>query len=231
MRAILQLKHWQFFVFFFVLPALAFIGIYAWFIFTMIDMTSNMPMNGGGSGDIDEILAFQQYMMKRMAFLYIPMIVPFVASHIWMWSIAKQCKEWVDESLHMGNVMFKITLLFPVVYMLVYGIGMFFYLQNFMTNMDSFNPNDGMAGFFAIWAFSLLGGLLSFASSLHNYYFTARSYKTAELQRKTTFGEYVGEFFMSWFLFVGIWIMQPKLNRWLVNGPDQDDDFIDLITD
>jgi hypothetical protein len=27
------------------------------------------------------------------------------------------------------------------------------------------------------------------------------------------FGDYAGEFFLTWFLFVGIWFIQPRINR------------------
>jgi hypothetical protein len=31
------------------------------------------------------------------------------------------------------------------------------------------------------------------------------------------FGEFAGEFFMLWFYFIGIWIIQPKINKMAEN--------------
>ncbi len=44
-------------------------------------------------------------------------------------------------------------------------------------------------------------------------YFCSKIYKTAVLQREVTLGDHIGELFAAWFLFVGIWIMQPKINK------------------
>jgi hypothetical protein len=41
----------------------------------------------------------------------------------------------------------------------------------------------------------------------------AKTIKTVELQREVNFSEFIGEFFMIWFYFIGIWILQPKINR------------------
>jgi hypothetical protein len=44
-------------------------------------------------------------------------------------------------------------------------------------------------------------------------YFVAKTFKTVELQREVSFSDFVGEFFMIWFYPVGIWIIQPKINK------------------
>ena len=41
----------------------------------------------------------------------------------------------------------------------------------------------------------------------------AKLMKTAELQRKPDGDEFIGEFFLFWFFFVGIWILQPRINK------------------
>ena len=44
-------------------------------------------------------------------------------------------------------------------------------------------------------------------------YFTSKTIKTVELQREVTFGEFIGEFFALWFYIIGIWFIQPKVNK------------------
>lgn len=44
-------------------------------------------------------------------------------------------------------------------------------------------------------------------------YFVAKTIKTAELQKETSFGDFAGEFFLIWFYPIGIWFIQPKINR------------------
>jgi hypothetical protein len=47
--------------------------------------------------------------------------------------------------------------------------------------------------------------------------FTARVIKSVELQRKARFEDAVAEFFLIWFFIVGLWILQPRVNR-IANG-------------
>jgi hypothetical protein len=46
-------------------------------------------------------------------------------------------------------------------------------------------------------------------------FFVAKTYKTVQLKREATFDDFVGEFFMTWFFPVGVWMMQPKINKML----------------
>jgi len=55
--------------------------------------------------------------------------------------------------------------------------------------------------------------LFSMFCIFHTIYFVAKTIRTAELQRVVTFGDFAGEFFLLWFYIIGIWIIQPKVNR------------------
>jgi hypothetical protein len=44
-------------------------------------------------------------------------------------------------------------------------------------------------------------------------YFNAKVLKAVELQKPVTFSEFAGEFFLIWFFPIGIWIIQPRLNK------------------
>lgn len=49
--------------------------------------------------------------------------------------------------------------------------------------------------------------------AFYQYWFIAKTIKTAELQRDVKFSEYVGEFFLVWFYPIGVWILQPTINK------------------
>ena len=68
----------------------------------------------------------------------------------------------------------------------------------------------------------LIGGLVAVIVPLHLFsmfcifyslYFVAKTFKTVELQREVNFSDFAGEFFMIWFYPIGIWIVQPKINK------------------
>lgn len=54
-------------------------------------------------------------------------------------------------------------------------------------------------------------------------YHAAKTLKAAELQRKVTFGDFAGEFFLMWFFPVGVWILQPRINKIVAEEPESND--------
>ena len=55
--------------------------------------------------------------------------------------------------------------------------------------------------------------LLAMGCTLYSLYFCARALKSAERQRRARFGDFAGTFFLFWIFPIGIWILQPKINR------------------
>jgi hypothetical protein len=51
-------------------------------------------------------------------------------------------------------------------------------------------------------------------------YFNAKALKIVEWQRPVTFSDFAGEFFLIWFFPIGIWIIQPRINRLFKNTND-----------
>jgi hypothetical protein len=41
----------------------------------------------------------------------------------------------------------------------------------------------------------------------------ARNLAMAEKQEKVEFYDYAGAFFLLWFFFIGVWFIQPRINR------------------
>ena len=44
-------------------------------------------------------------------------------------------------------------------------------------------------------------------------YFVSKSLVLAETDKTATFYDYAGPFFLMWFYPIGIWIIQPRINR------------------
>ena len=66
-------------------------------------------------------------------------------------------------------------------------------------------------------------GLLIFAGAVfglfcafHSLWFTAKALKSVELGRAVSFSDFGGDFMALWFLPIGVWIIQPKVNRLLM---------------
>jgi len=55
---------------------------------------------------------------------------------------------------------------------------------------------------------------------LYPSYFIAETFKTCELQREVKFHEFIGAFFLFLLYPIGIWIIQPKVNKMFANLND-----------
>jgi hypothetical protein len=124
----------------------------------------------------------------------------------WIWTIStvlhKQLPPGVDLNLRQFQIMFAV----PIVYCL-FILG--------WINFASFTGQSGEGNSIgvALTVSIIVLHLLSIACILLGVRFAAKTLKSIELGRLAKFGDYAGEFFMIWFSPIGIWILQPRLNR------------------
>jgi hypothetical protein len=127
----------------------------------------------------------------------------------WVWAIATGLHDKVRPEVKLNVTRFKIIFLIPIVYMLLLLIWM---TTSAMT--DSGEQTDPPGIFVALF---IMVHLLSMVCIIMGLRFAAKTMRSVELHRNAKFGDYIGEFFLIWFSIVGIWILQPRLNK-LVEG-------------
>jgi hypothetical protein len=209
-RFFLQAKHWQIFILQFVT---AFIGM----ILYMIGMISSIkfvttytPNPYGGPPTISETMPFQ-FTAISIALFVIAGIFLLVSSFTqfgWMWAIGTKLGTYFSEETRKLNVKrFKIFFIYPLVYLPIVGI--IIPLLIFSANGSSFNP--ALIGISFI--FIILGHFFAMFCMIHTMYFVAKTYKSAIMQQEAHIGDYIGEFFGVWFFPIGIWILQPGVNK------------------
>lgn len=191
----LKAKHWQMFLLIFGIPFLA-------YLLTMIGVVTTV---GAGNEPTPQMLA--------SLFMFFPlMMIIFVFMHFgWLYSVATGLQAKVPEGVKMKVRKFKVFFTIPLVY-----IGLIIFFLLFMMNdleSGNFISESFIVGVFAV-VFPL--HLFSIFCILYTMYFVAKTFKTAELQRKVSFSDFAGDFFLVWFLPIGIWIIQPKINRMVV---------------
>ncbi|WP_149275322.1 hypothetical protein [Pareuzebyella sediminis] len=191
----LSAKHWQLFLLMIGLPLISQLFAFAFTAF-----------NFGKEGA-------QDIMITTLWFRFTALIIFLVSSFYfgWLWSIAMGLQKYVPEEVHRKVTKFKILFFIPLVYML--GMALFIGLgtTDFFANGNlSFSL---VFGYGAILIFFL--HVISSLCMFYVIYFSAKTYKTVQLGREVRFGEIIGEFFLLWFYFIGIWIVQPKLNQWI----------------
>lgn len=139
-------------------------------------------------------------------FMPVIMIVFMAGFFGWLWSIAIGLQEKVPSDVKMKVSKFKIFFFIPLVYILL--------IMGFMGTIFggvSQEPNVALIG--VIMAIIIPIHLLSMFGVFYSLYFVAKTFKTVELQKEVSFSDFGGEFFLIWFFPIGIWIIQPKINK------------------
>lgn len=232
MKDLLKLKHWQLGIFLVVPTALSF-GLQFYMQFTL--QFNNMFMMHD-TQDAEEMLEHVKDMYIGMM-AYLPYIIMLsvlggLVALLWQVAIVQGLQEKLPVELRKGKGLFGISVGIILCTALLTGFGMVFLIAKLPGWIASVPLNDpdalegfakdtyaGILPYLVLIPLYFLLFLASFASSIYLYYFAARSIKTAELQQEQRFSDFIGEFFLIWFSFIGIWILQPRLNRLVADQP------------
>lgn len=189
----LKAKHWQLFTLMFGIPILFQIALMS-SIFLNIDSETNI--------DPFEMFDFMKYFSVIMAFY---MGVFFA----WYWSIAIGLQSKVPENVKMKTKKFKIFFFIPIFYLLF----ILFFMGGIFSGVMQVASESDVGPIFGMVGVILPLHLLSMFGIFYSLYFVAKTFKTVELQKEVSFGDFAGEFFLLWFYIIGIWIIQPKINK------------------
>lgn len=204
---ILRAKHWQVFSLLFGLP-------FVTYLFFVGYMFSNMAELQASHSDHIEGFENQAFEVVSLFLkVFIPVIIVCgVVFFSWFWSLGIKLQEYMHEELRRKTGFFKVTLVFPLAYFVCVTIGVFWLMSHVMEaelKGASFQEPEFIIAFMPLF---IPCHLFAIFSQFYNMYYTAKTIKTAELQRQVSFGDYIGEFFLMWFYPIGIWIIQPKVN-------------------
>ncbi len=139
----------------------------------------------------------------------------------WYYSLTIGLQNKLPSGMIMKVNRFKIFMAIPFIYILA--------ISMFLTSILSAVSAEGVPDFSMVGIFMLLVIPLHFFSIfciIYIMYFTAKTIKSVELQRRAEFSDYIGEFFLLWFSFIGVWFIQPKVNKFLNNRNTYSDDDI-----
>lgn len=194
MNQLLRAKHWQLFLLTFGIP----------FVFQMVVMVA-MTIQIANQANLGDPMFMFGYMK------IFPILIAFLMAVLfgWYWSVAMGLQPKVPAQVKMKVQKFKVFFFIPMIYLCAFLL--FF----------AFIP-PGQPGTLPDLDFGLIGLFMAIVLPLHFFsmfcifyslYFVAKTFKTVELQREVTFSDFAGEFFLFWFFPIGVWIVQPKINR------------------
>lgn len=122
----------------------------------------------------------------------------------WLYVLGVRLHQKFPGSVHLPLARFKLLLAFPVVYFLAFMIYM---------GITTGNPENMEIPATGILVAIIPLHLFAVFCILYCLYFVARELKSVEWQRPVTFNDFAGEFFLIWFYPVGVWFIQPRINK------------------
>ena len=184
----LKAKHWQLFLLSFGIPML--------FQFVVI---GSMVANFANRNNTDA-----SFLFSYIKFFPIIMLLFISVLLGWFWSVAIGLQSKLPDGVIMKVKKFKIFFFIPLIYILfIFG----FLIQSILGSR--IDPEIIVVVIPIIIPLHLFSMFCLF----YTLYFVAKTFKTVELQREVIFSDFVGEFFLFWVSPVGIWIVQPKINK------------------
>ncbi len=196
-------KHWHLFLLIVGIPFLVYIGWLVSFITEIMD-TAFYESN-----------EFPVDMFNGIITMMLLMMIPVAVQYAWFWSMGIGLQKKLPDGMKMNVGLFKAFFIIPIVYFLLYML----FTVSFFGSIENIEQLEYIEDFENFGLF--IGGMLLFVGlsffvtfcTFYQYWFIAKTVKSAQLQKEVKFGEFVGEFFLLWFSFVGVWIIQPVVNK------------------
>ncbi len=182
---VLKAKHWQVFLVLFAVP---------YFLQLMIIPSDIEPEN-----------------LQKYVIMMIPFALYYLISNLtWYWAVGIGLLKKTTEEKAPKSILFKISIIGVImIYVSVFAV--MIRLFDIITQIlnETVEPEKilPIAGILLILMLMLLIGFI------YMFVFTARSIYTAETQEKAKFKNYIAEFILVWFLPVGVWFLQPRINK------------------
>lgn len=121
-----------------------------------------------------------------------------IAYFAWYLILGLELTEFSPPRVELPRTMFIINSFFLIFSVIV-----------LIAAFDGSYSGNGLFGF--IWVVYMFYALFQFI------FYPSRAFRTAELKKEVSFGQYFGSFLLIFFWPIGIWWIQPRINR-IVKG-------------
>ena len=199
-KIFLRMKHWQLFLLLF-LPSLLMGGCLMYSFPSIAELEQ-----ARGSFNPEEIISS---VVNTIPLMFITIF----AWACYMLTLLFALNDRVPLPLKRNMAFPVFALVFPMLYSLA-ACGFVMYLfQNLLANNMNIFEGASESTILVVVGIVVPCHFLVIFLSFYLFFVLAKLMKTAELQRKPDGDEFIGEFFLFWFFFVGIWILQPRINK------------------
>ena len=121
---------------------------------------------------------------------------------LWLWSVGSFLSSIVQPALRRRSGFFLFSVIYSSVYVFAFG-----------AIFQSINPR--------LFAVIIPLHLFAMYCIFYCLVFVAKNLVMAESGKRVTFYDYAGPFFLVWFYFIGVWFIQPRINRLYAEKRDE----------
>ena len=154
------------------------------------------------------LLALNEYTSFAGALLAIALLVFVLLFYTWFYSIGVNLYSKLPDEATMPVKWFRISVVLPILYFLLLSILIIF------ESTSAFSSGSKNSDFLPI---ILPLHFLTMVCNFFCLYFISKSLRMVEIRKRVVFNEFIGEFFLIWFFPIGIWFIQPRINK--IFGP------------
>lgn len=140
--------------------------------------------------------------LKIMLYFAVMMIIYSIVFFSWLWTLGNQlCKKLpAPVKSKMKIKIFRTLLIIPFIYILTTTL-----LLQYTFNLEDYPM--------LIPAFLFPVHILMLFSLFYCFWFVSKCLNLVEMKKEITIKDYIGDFFLIWFFPLGIWIIQPRINK------------------
>ena len=212
MPLLLKLKHWQLFLVLVVLPIFGMVLFQLAMFAEMLEFTAK-----NASSAMNHSFDGFPATFKWFPLLFISVSVPLFS---WLWSFGITMHKYIPHPRMMRLGRFKAFIIIPFAYFILLSLWMVYLFQS-LENMTSTPEPLGIPKEIATIILSMIIIIplhfFSLFCIIYTLRFCAKALVSAELGREAHFGDYIGEFFLIWINFVGLWFIQPRIQAVIQN--------------
>ena len=139
---------------------------------------------------------------REIFFFLIMLFMVFLALcfYGWLWTLGIRLNKKVDAEPKTESRIFKYCMTFALLYIL------FFLLYPVFKRILGFEADIGIDHLMPFHFITLI-------CIIYGFYFTSKHLVTIEKQKKASFQEYIGTIILFWFYPIGVWFIQPRVNK------------------
>lgn len=139
-----------------------------------------------------------------LIYTFIVMIIYILMFLSWFYILGTNLHKRLPATVKMKVTTFKTFVFIPFIYICLL-LPILITILVSVSNHSSFSPY--------IFLLIIPLHLFSMFCIFYCLYFISKALKSTEMQRLAMSEDYIAEFFLFWFFPIGIWILQPRINK------------------